>query len=82
MTTLRNRRALSMRRRTGLQCEDYQTAMGRTPRHAQGWADLAPAPERKFDPEWIVGAVMAAASVGLALHGAAGLLDSVMGWIQ
>jgi|GEM_PF-6773797 len=40
MTALRNRRALSMRRRTGLQCEDYQTAMGRTPRHSQSWADL------------------------------------------
>jgi hypothetical protein len=41
MTTLRNRRALSMRRRTGLQCEDYQTAMGRTPRHSQSWSDLS-----------------------------------------
>lgn len=43
MTTqhLRHRRLLSADRRLGSQT-DYQTAMGRTPRHAQGWRDHQP----------------------------------------
>ena len=82
MTTLRNRRALSMRRRSGLQTDDYQTAMGRTPRHAQGWADLTPQRASQVDPDWIVGAVMVAITVGLALSGASSLIWSVLGWIQ
>jgi hypothetical protein len=81
MTTLRNRRALSMRRRSGIQT-DYQTAMGRTPRHAQGWSDLTPNPGPRVDPDWIVGAVMVVIAFGLAVHGAFGLLHSMFGWIQ
>jgi hypothetical protein len=49
MTTqsMRQRRLLSSARRAGLQI-DYQAAMGRTPRHAQGYADIhmRPAPGR------------------------------------
>ena len=53
---IRHRRLLSSTRRDGLQVT-YQAAMGRTPRHAQSWADIhmRPAPGRMLKNAAIYG---------------------------
>lgn len=66
MTTMKQRRALSMYRRSGSQVP-HEAIDGRVQRHAQGWRDQQPDPDWHEAPGTIIRAMASIGAVAAVL---------------